>query len=185
MKADIAYSAADGKITVPAGETVKVTATVTLTEGEKEYYDERFPCGAYVEGFIQLISEESVNLSVPFLGFYGDFSDAPTLETSSYVSLMEKYPYTTADQVHTALWGHIPTNLDMDKGGLGNSPFITHYLGDTRDRSVSKIPAEYESLENNVSGYHAFRPETAGVSPNGDFSLDDLNFTVGLTRNAA
>ena len=185
MKADIAYSAADGKITVPAGETVKVTATVTLTEGEKEYYDERFPCGAYVEGFIQLISEESVNLSVPFLGFYGDFSDAPTLETSSYVSLMEKYPYTTADQVHTALWGHIPTNLDMDKGGLGNSPFITHYLGDTRDGSVSKIPAEYESLENNVSGYHAFRPETAGVSPNDDFSLDDLNFTVGLTRNAA
>ena len=26
---------------------------------------------------------------------------------------------------------------------------------------------------------------TAGVSPNGDHSLDDLNFTVGLTRNAA
>lgn len=51
LDTDITYSAADGKVTVPAGETVKVTATVALTEGEKEYYDERFPCGAYVEGF--------------------------------------------------------------------------------------------------------------------------------------
>lgn len=185
LDTDITYSAADGKVTVPAGETVKVTATVALTEGEKEYYDERFPCGAYVEGFVHLNSEDDVNLSIPFLGFYGDFTDAPTLETGSYVSLMEKYPYTTADQVHTALWGMLPTNLDLEKGGLANSPQVPHYLGDTRNTSVSKIPAEYESHENAVAGYHAFQPVTAGVSPNGDHSLDDLNFTVGLTRNAA
>lgn len=92
---------------------------------------------------------------------------------------MEKYPYTTADQVHTALWGMLPTNLDLEKGGLANSPQVPHYLGDTRNTSVSKIPAEYESHENAVAGYHAFQPVTAGVSPNGDHSLDDLNFTVG------
>ena len=43
LDTDITYSAANGKVTVPAGETVQVTATVALTEGEKEYYDERFP----------------------------------------------------------------------------------------------------------------------------------------------
>ena len=71
-----------------------------------------------MEGFIHLNSEDDVNLSIPFLGFYGDFTDAPTLETGSYVSLMEKYPYTTADQVHTALWGNIPLNLDDEKAVL-------------------------------------------------------------------
>lgn len=181
LDADITYSAADGKITVPAGQTVKVTATVSLTEGEKAYYEERFPYGAYVEGFIHLNSEKEVHLSVPFLGFYGDFTDAPTLETGSYATLMEKYPYTTADQVHTALWGSIPT--DPEHGIM--SEFARHYLGDTRSSLLSKIPAEYESLKH----YHSdtvdvFQPLTVGVSPNGDGSLDDLNFTVGLTRNA-
>ncbi len=184
LDADITYSAADGKITVPAGQTVKITATVALAEDEKEYYDERFPCGAYVEGFIHLNSEDEVNLSIPFLGFYGDFADGPTLETGSYVSLMEKFPYTTADQVHTALWGTIPTNLDPEKGNL-ISPRVKHYLGDSRNYDIGKIPAEYESPDNSFDGYHAFRPVTVGVSPNGDLSLDDLNFTVGLTRNAA
>ena len=86
--------------------------------------------------------------------------------------------------MHTALWGNIPTNLDDEKGGL-LSPSVPHYLGDSRNPRCSKIPAEYESHENTVAGYHAFQPVTAGVSPNGDHSLDDLNFTVGLTRNAA
>ena len=50
--------------------------------------EERFPYGSYVEGFIQLHSQTDVSLSVPFLGFYGAFGEAPVLEEGAYESLM-------------------------------------------------------------------------------------------------
>ena len=57
--------------------------TLQLTDAQKAYYDERFPNGAYVEGFVQLTSKDAVTLSVPFLAFYGDFGAAPVAETGS------------------------------------------------------------------------------------------------------
>ena len=51
--------------------------TVTLSDADKAYMDERFPYGSYVEGFVQLLSEDNVTLSVPFLAFYGDFGEGP------------------------------------------------------------------------------------------------------------
>ena len=182
LDATVTYSAEDGQIVVPAGQTVTVTATVALTDVEKAYYDERFPCGAYVEGFIQLNSESSVNLSVPFLGFYGDFSDAPTLETGTYATqLGDDRAYQTADQVQTALWSYLPADPSM-----GNfSKLVKFYLGDTRAVNAAKIPYEYHESSQILDGYYPFEPLAAGISPNGDVSLDELHFEVGLTRNAA
>ena len=62
------------------------------------------PYGAYVEGFVQLMSEDSVSLSAPFLAFYGDFGEAPLFDTETYESLMGgPYAYNTADQVHNVM----------------------------------------------------------------------------------
>ena len=49
--------------------------TIQLTEAGKKYLDGNFPNGSYVEGFTFLTAEddEGVSLSVPFLGFYGDW----------------------------------------------------------------------------------------------------------------
>ena len=67
LDAAVTSSAADGTITVPANSTAKVSVTVTLSDADKAYMDERFPYGSYVEGFVQLLSEDSVTLSAPFL----------------------------------------------------------------------------------------------------------------------
>ncbi len=64
-----------GKITVAANGTATFTVQVQLTESGKKYLNDNFPNGSYVEGFTFLAAEDEngISLSVPFLGFYGDW----------------------------------------------------------------------------------------------------------------
>ena len=181
MESTITTSLEDGTVTVPAGSTVELTVTVELSEKEKAYYDERFPAGAYVEGFIRLLSNEAVPLVVPFLGFYGNFKDGPILEPGSYGTILgHDRAYTTADQVHNALWGSVN---QFDDDALGYIP-MKHYLGDTRLEDIGKIPAAEYDQYTMGRDYTAFYSEQAGISPNGDMNLDTFNLSLGLRRNA-
>ena len=140
LDAAVTSSAADGAITVPANSTAKVSVTVTLSDADKAYMDERFPYGSYVEGFVQLLSEDNVTLSAPFLAFYGDFGEGPALEEGTYDTLLGgvEYGYTTADQFHNSLWGTRPVYDSI----LGLSKNTTFYLGDTCVSDWVRVPAE-------------------------------------------
>ena len=80
----------DGKevssIEVGAGETVKITVALTLTENEIQYIRDSFENGMYVEGFLRLKSNVSgqCDLGLPFLGFCGDWEASPMLDYSSF-----------------------------------------------------------------------------------------------------
>lgn len=73
-------------VTVPAGQTVPVTATYTLTQADKDYFTRYFTYGYYVEGFVQLDAqgEEETDLNVPFLAYYGDWTEAPMFDATYY-----------------------------------------------------------------------------------------------------
>ena len=69
------------QVTVPAGETVKVSGKITLTDADKAYL-EQFPNGIFVEGFVYadevtLDTENTAatRLTMPMVGYYGDWSD--------------------------------------------------------------------------------------------------------------
>ncbi|MGM9640198.1 MAG: S8 family serine peptidase [Faecousia sp.] len=177
----VTTSLTDGTVTVPAKGKAQVTVTVALTDAEKAYYDERFPAGAYVEGFIQLLSDETPNLTVPFLGFYGDFDDAPILEEGSYETLLGGiHSYTTADQLHNSLVGYVT-------GGDGPEDLFSvkqHYLGDTRNPESVKIAQRDYDYESMWTWATEFYSEQAGISPNGDKNLDAFNLAIALRRNA-
>ena len=76
----------DGPITVPAGGKATVNASITLTDSDKAYLN-KFPNGIWVEGFMYATpagdaeGTEPVVLSMPILGFYGDWSDAPVFDS--------------------------------------------------------------------------------------------------------
>ena len=178
LDAAVTSSAAGGTITVPANSTVNVSVTVDLSDADKAYLEERFPYGSYVEGFVQLLSEDSVTLSVPFLAFYGDFGEGPVLEEGTYETLMggTEYGYTTADQFHNSLWSTRPV-YDSD---LGLSKNDTFYLGDSRLSDWRRVPAE-DWIANVTTPFY---PEMAGFSPNQDGSLDVFQMGLGLKRNA-
>ena len=73
-------------VTVPAGSTADVTVSISLTADDKAYFAECWENGGYVDGYVYLRSytdegalEEQLNM--PFLGFYGDWTEAPVFDT--------------------------------------------------------------------------------------------------------
>lgn len=101
-------------VTVPANGRTTVNVTINVSP-YASYLNERFPNGAYIEGFITL--DGTVDLSVPFLGFYGDWEKAAVFD--------REYYYDTYLHTNTlpAEWG-----VNTAKAGetlLGVNPFGT------------------------------------------------------------
>jgi hypothetical protein len=80
-------------VTLAPGADVEITAIVALSADEKAYMDESFENGMYVEGFISLtdVDTNGVDLSIPYLAFYGDWKDAPIFDASAYEVSKDKY----------------------------------------------------------------------------------------------
>ncbi len=85
------YSVVEGgslsgnKVTINANGVAKISVTYTLTDADKQLIDDLFPYGMYVEGFVKLTaSEDNIDLNVPFLAFYGDWTEAPLFDKTYY-----------------------------------------------------------------------------------------------------
>ena len=76
------------QISVGANATVEVSVKLTLSDADKKYLDESFENGMYVEGYITLdaVSGTEVDLSVPYLAFYGDWTVAPLFDLDYYAT---------------------------------------------------------------------------------------------------
>ena len=63
-----------------------VTVTVRLTAEDKAYLDKNFKNGMYVEGFVELesLNADKIDLNLPYLAFYGDWTAAPILDVTAY-----------------------------------------------------------------------------------------------------
>lgn len=73
------------KITIEGGKTAKVKVVYTLSDADKELIDSQFPYGMYVEGFVKLTAEgNEIDLNIPFLAFYGDWTEAPMFDKTYY-----------------------------------------------------------------------------------------------------
>ncbi len=84
------------EVTVYSGEKVTVTVTITLSEEVKAFYDNYYPNGTYVEGYVSFanyVEEDSMDpyyeTHATFLGFYGDWLQAPALETLNSFDYLE------------------------------------------------------------------------------------------------
>ncbi len=83
----------DEGLIVPAGESVTVTVTITLSDDAKEILDYYYSCGAYIEGYTYVIptteTEDGeilgVEHSIPILGYYGSWTDASMFDAVSPV----------------------------------------------------------------------------------------------------
>lgn len=107
LEAKVSFAGGD-TVTVPASGRVTVTGTITLTDADKAYLN-KFPNGMFVEGFLYATptadSEGSspVTLSLPLVGFYGDWSAADVFDTEDEenYSLYPVRSFTNAAQLGT------------------------------------------------------------------------------------
>jgi lactocepin len=164
-------------VTVEAGESATVHVKITLLDGAKSYINDTFENGEFVEGFIFLTSDEGdKSLSLPFMGFYGDWAKAPLMDDST---IYDNYLYGTGDN---DLYQQTTTFLLADNG--------SHLLG------VNPYDANaYTLLGNGVNVYANWKyyryamlqldPNKIAISPNDDGFNDDLYATqFSLLRNA-
>ena len=143
-------------VTVPSKGTVTVTVPVGLTEANKAYLDANFENGTYVEGFVTLTPESSAQptLSIPYMGFYGDWTQAPIIDATDYGDVLNG-----ADS-----WSQAYTNTAASSSLEGT---VNTYLGDNPYHSGV-----------------AYLSDRNAISPNGDDYMDTLSFVyTGLLRN--
>ena len=69
---------------------MQVKATLSLNEEGKQYMEENFSNGNYLEGYVYLNAETDaeaklgVSQSIPFLAFWGNWTDSSMFDTSVY-----------------------------------------------------------------------------------------------------
>ena len=152
------------KISVSAGSTVDVTVTITLTDENKAYLDKSFENGMYVEGFVTLenADKDGVDLSVPYLAFYGDWTQAPMFDLDYYE--------TNADELDDALSFEDKTMADAYStrpiGGV-ESDYVSYlgtyyFLQDPEDIVIS-ASRDYIALSNQEGTIHSLRFVWAGL----------------------
>jgi len=77
------------EVTVLSGEKVVVSVTIELSDDIKAIYEQRFPNGTFVEGYVWFGTEsedelaETYETHATFLAFYGDWNQAPALEEAN------------------------------------------------------------------------------------------------------
>ncbi len=105
-------SVSDGNITVLAGETATIGVTLKLSAAEKKYIDDSFINGMFVEGFVELVSADNTqcDLSLPFMGFYGDWEQAPMLDYTAYeiAQFQQDGSYTDETRPKETIWATQP-----------------------------------------------------------------------------
>lgn len=76
----------NGTFTVGKDETLKIEVEITMSDADKAYIKNNFENGMFVEGFLQLISktENQCDLTLPYMGFYGDWEAAEMLDYDCY-----------------------------------------------------------------------------------------------------
>lgn len=142
-------------VTVAGGETETVSVSVSLTQANNEYLN-RFENGTYIEGFVTLTpsSDTQPTLSIPYMGFYGDWTQAPIIDATDYGDMLNG----------EAEWSQAYVNTAASNSLEGT---VNTYLGDN----------PYHSGESYLAARNA-------ISPNGDDYMDTLSFVyTGLLRN--
>ncbi len=156
-------------ITVNGGSDAKITVKITLTDEDKAYLDKSFANGMYVEGYITLnaTSGTDVDMSIPYLAFYGDWTVAPLFDL--------EYFETHADELDDSIAVEDKTMADAYAtrpiGGVSDD-FVSYlgtyyFLQDPSDMVIS-ANKDYVALSNQEGTIHSLRFVWAGLLRNAE-----------------
>ena len=120
----------NNRVSVAPGKTADVTVTVTVT-GEGRAMLAQFPNGGYVEGFVTLTQvaadgsalTDPIDLGLPFLAFYGDWTKAPIMDSTDYWETLDGSASQAQAYMNTAFSSSSENTVDT-------------YLGDNNYTSV-------------------------------------------------
>ena len=159
---------------VEPGKSVPVKVQVRLSSSAKDWLNTYYPNGGYVEGFTFLEAVDGVDLSLPYLGFYGDWDAAPILDDGFYWELLEA----TEEE-------------ETEEGTEEEQPEEETQATVVGNQYVNVLWSEFYGM--NASFYPGLNPYVTeefdmshiSISPNGDGYVDTIDdIYVSLLRNA-
>ena len=154
-------------LTVPAGKVVDVKVELTLSDADKEYLDKSFENGMYVEGYVILdaVSGTEIDLSVPYLAFYGDWNKAPLFDIDYYETNADELndSIATLDKTLPDAYATRPIGGIEDDyiGYLGS-----YYFNQNPEDKVISASRDYIALSNTDGTMHTIRFVWAGALRN-------------------
>ena len=136
-------SCKDNCVAVPAGGEQEVTVTVTLTNAKEEL--KNFENGAYVEGFVTLKQvaadggklEAAIDLGIPYLAFYGDWTKAPIIDSTDYWETLDGTESKAQAYMNTAFTTSAEGQIDTYLGdnNYANVPYFADHNAISPDNS--------------------------------------------------
>ena len=133
----------DNRVAVSAGGEQEVTVTVTLTNAKEEL--KNFENGAYVEGFVTLKQvaadggklESAVDLGIPYLAFYGDWTKAPIIDSTDYWQTLDGTESKAQAYMNTAFTTSAEGQIDTYLGdnNYANVPYFADHNAISPDNS--------------------------------------------------
>ena len=144
---------ANDLVAVPAGASADVTITITLTDPETDLA--AFENGAYVEGWAVLeqvnadgsAMAEPIDLHAPFLAFYGDWTEAPIIDSGFYYDTLDGSASEAQTYPNTAFLSSTESTVDTYLGD--NNYFAIPYLADR-----NAISPNADDFLDNLSGIY-------------------------------
>ena len=133
----------DNRVAVPAGGEQEVTVTVTLANAKEEL--KNFENGAYVEGFVTLKQvaadggklEDAIDLGIPYLAFYGDWTKAPIIDSTDYWETLDGTESKAQAYMNTAFTTSAEGQIDTYLGdnNYANVPYFADHNAISPDNS--------------------------------------------------
>ncbi len=166
-------------VTVKAGKTATVSAKLTLTQADLDYL-EKFPNGMYVEGFLKLKSSTAgqCDLSIPFLGFHGDWESSPMLDYTAYEVAADEQDASKKDEekIKASVWATQPYSIYYNEKYILPMGSYVYLVAEDDD------PVYTDEKFNAISRYNEYYGE--GVAENYLTSTGIKAVYAGLLRNA-
>ncbi len=165
-----AGTAAGNTVTVNANSEAKITVKVTLSEEDKNYLNNSFAHGMYVEGFITLDAQSGIDMSVPMLTYYGDWTEAPIFD--------EEYYDTHPDEVNNG--------IDPDDKIMADA-YATRVIGGLYSDYIAELGTYYFQQNPAATQIAASKEHIAISNQEGDENSSTVcsirSINAGLLRN--
>ena len=157
----------DKNLTVEAGKTASVTVTITLSDEDKAYLSSSFENGMYVEGYITLTATAGteVDMSVPYLAFYGDWNLAPLFDLDYFATDADERDDAIAIEDKTLADAYATRPVGQVSGDYVSYLGSYYFLQDPSDIDIS-ADRDHISLSNQEGTIHALYAVWAGMLRN-------------------
>ena len=161
-------------INVPAGETL-INVKHDLSANKKAALDADFESGCILEGFVILEATGEKQLSIPFLGYYGDLAKVSPVEPFDFERVGDSKIY-NSDILNYLVTKSIGSTDSADFSHADyTSRIVTGYWADQSKVSVSKALVQNTMGIKEITDGNGNRVKSVGMNPyTGELSADSL-----------